>query len=256
MVVENLMKMSAELGKHEDFLHWTNPVPNIYSDDLPLEHFYTNATTPCPGAEHILLSFPMRFFPDRGKDIADMAYPGEGLSDAVLMSSRDGVHWTRTFPEAWIRPGLDQRNWTHRSCTPAAGIIETAPDEWSMYISEHFGWSTNRLRRVTIRPHGFASVRSGYHGGEMITKTLKFSGRTLRLNYSTSAAGSMAVEIQDTTGKPIDGFALTDMAPMCGDALDEAVQWRGGGDLSGIAGKPVRFRFILKDADLFTIRVQ
>ena len=38
----------------EDFIHWTPPQPHQYADDVPLEHFYTNATTPCPGAEHIL----------------------------------------------------------------------------------------------------------------------------------------------------------------------------------------------------------
>lgn len=240
----------------EDFLHWTKPVPHVYGKDMPLEHFYTNATAPCPGAEHILLSFPMRFLPARERDTAGMDYPGRGLSDAVFMSSRDGVHWTRTFPEAWIRPGLDQRNWTHRSCTPAVGIIETAPHEWSMYISENYGWSTNRLRRVTVRPHGFASVRSGYHGGELITRPLTFSGSTLRLNYATSAAGSIAVEIQDAAGRPIEGFGLTDMAPIYGDTLDEAVTWHGSGDLSGLAGTPVRLRFVLTDADLFALRVE
>ena len=88
----------------EDFVHWTAPQPHQYADGVPLEHFYTNATTPCPGAEHILLSFPMRFLPERELDTAGMPYPGNGLSDAVFMSSRDGVHWDRTFMEAWLRP--------------------------------------------------------------------------------------------------------------------------------------------------------
>ena len=93
----------------DDFIHWSEPVPHHYDDDVPLEHFYTNATAPCPGAEHILLSFPMRFVPERTKYNEGMDYPGDGISDAVFMSSRDGIHWDRTFMESWLRAGPDQR---------------------------------------------------------------------------------------------------------------------------------------------------
>ena len=95
----------------DDFIHWTTPEHHVYEEGVPFEHFYTNATTLCPGAEHILLSFPMRFVPERTKDTEGMDYPGGGISDAVFMTSRDGVHWDRTFMDAWLRAGLDQRNW-------------------------------------------------------------------------------------------------------------------------------------------------
>ena len=238
----------------EDFIHWTPPQPHQYADDVPLEHFYTNATTPCPGAEHILLSFPMRFLPERQLDIAAMDYPGSGLSDAVFMSSRDGVHWDRPFMEAWVRPGTDQRNWSHRSCTPAPGLVQTADDEWSMYLSENYGWSTNRLRRVVVRPHGFASVRAGYRGGELLTRPLLLEGAALRLNYATSAAGSLRVELQDESGQPLSGYALEEMDPIYGDQLDAPVAWKAGGDLARLKGRPVRLRVVLQDADLFAVR--
>ncbi len=234
----------------DDFVHWTEPVPHHYDDGIPLEHFYTNATVPCPGAEQILLSFPMRFVPERSKETAGMDYPGAGLSDAVFMSSRDGVHWDRTFMEAWLRPGLDPRNWTHRNQTPAVGIVETAPDEWSLYASSHYGWSSNRLQRLTIRPWGFASVRAGYHGGEFTTKALTLNSGILRLNYATSAVGSIRVEVQNEAGNPIEGFALEDAEPLFGDELD--AKWPV--DFAALAGQSVRLRFVLQDADLFSIR--
>ena len=99
-------------------------MPHIYDEDAPVEQFYTNATTPVPGAEHILLSFPMRYVAERTTPLvgtSEMDYPGTGnpgmagMTDAVMMSSRDGVHWNRPFPEAWLRAGLDERNWTHRA---------------------------------------------------------------------------------------------------------------------------------------------
>ena len=232
----------------DDFLHWTDPVPHQYADAVPWEQFYTNATIPCPGAEHVLLSFPKRFVPDRTRSTEGMDYPGEGISDAVFMTSRDGVHWDRTFLEAWIRPGLDPRNWTHRNNLPAAGIIPTAPQEWSMYVGENYGWDTNRLRRITVRPMGFASVGAGRAGGELLTPVLTFAGKRLYLNYSTSATGSLEVAICDPDGRPLGGFG--EMAPMFGDELDAPVPY----DLSSVRGTPVRLRFRLQDADLFALR--
>jgi hypothetical protein len=232
----------------DDFLHWTDPVPHQYADRVPWEQFYTNATVPCSGAEHVLLSFPKRFVPDRTRSTEGMDYPGEGISDAVFMTSRDGVHWDRTFLGAWIRPGLDPRNWTHRNNLPAAGIISTAPDEWSMYVGENYGWDTNCLRRVTVRPMGFASVSAGRAGGELLTRVLTFAGKRLYLNYSTSATGSVEVAICGPDGRLLDGFG--GMAPMFGDELDAPVSY----DLSCVRGKSVRLRFRLKDADLFALR--
>jgi hypothetical protein len=237
----------------DDFVNWTDPVPHQYADGVPLEQFYTNATVPCPGAEHILLSFPMRFLPQRTLDTQGMDYAGDGVSDAVFMSSRDGVHWDRSFRQAWIRPGRDPRNWTHRNQTTAVGIIVTGDGEWSMYMSEHYGWNDNRLRRVTVRPWGFASLSADVYG-EALTPPVTFEGEQLFLNYSTSAAGSVRVEIQDGEGQPIPGFALDDAQHLYGDAIDDAARWSAGTDVSSLAGRTIRLRFVLEDADLFSLR--
>jgi hypothetical protein len=228
-----------------------------------VEQFYTNATTPCPGAEHILLSFPMRYVAERTTPVSDtsaMEYPGSdkpgmtGMTDAVMMSSRDGVHWRRPFSEAWLRPGLDERNWTHRNTTPAPGILPLRADEWSMYVSEHYGWPDNRLRRMSVRPWGFASVHAGRSGGEMVTRPFVFDGSELRLNFSTSAAGGVQVELQEAVGWPIPGRVLEETAPLYGDAIDQPVAWQGGADLSALAGTTVRMRIRVMDADVFAFR--
>jgi hypothetical protein len=235
-----------------DFINWTQPIPHQYNDRENLTQLYTNATLPCPGAEHIYLAFPNRFAETR---VTNPNHPDAGCNDALFMASRDCVHWTR-YLEAWMRPGLDQRNWTERNNYPIWGIVQSSPDEWSMYISEHYRQPDvpGRLRRLAIRPHRFVSVRAGYGGGEMVTKLLTFRGRELRLNYSTSAAGSLRVEIQDEAGSPLPGYSLDDMQPLFGDELDRAIAWRSGGDLAKLIGRPVRLRFRLKDADIFAFR--
>ena len=44
------------------------------------------------------------------------------------------------------------------------------------------------------------ALYSGYKGGEIITKPFVFKGSELSMNYSTSAAGGIRVEILDDAG--------------------------------------------------------
>ena len=87
-----------------------------------------------------------------------------------------------------------------------------------------------------------------------MTKPVTFKGRHLEINYSTSAAGQVRVELQDTDLKPLPGFALDDCEPIWGDHIARVVRWKGSDGLSAHAGKPVRLRFEMSDADLFSIR--
>ena len=87
-----------------------------------------------------------------------------------------------------------------------------------------------------------------------MTKPLIFSGNQLVVNYATSAAGSIRVEIQDADGKPLDGFHLEDCPEIFGDSIERTVFWTAGSDLSKLAGRPVRLRMILKDADLYSFQ--
>jgi hypothetical protein len=238
-----------------DFRHWSTPVPHDYGAGVEDEQLYTNATVLCPGAEHLLLAFPKRFLPERTRGItgAEYRYASDGVSDAVFMSSRDGEHWHR-FREAWVRPGLDERNWTHRNNLVACGIACTSPTEWSMYIGEHYGWTSNRLRRLAVRPWGFAGLHADYAGGVVTTHPLIFSGNTLRLNAATSAAGAVQVELLDAAGTPIPGFTRAEMAPWFGDELDAVMRWADGANLGRLTGQPVRLRMYLQDADVYALR--
>ena len=235
-----------------DFLEWTPVVHHEYEDEHSGMQLYTNATIPCPGAEHIYLSFPNRYVQER---TLDSNHGTPGVNDALFMTSRDTVHWKR-YAEAWVRPGLDELNWTDRNNYPTWGLVETSPTEWSMYISEHYRRPgiPCRLRRLAVRPHGFVSIHADYDGGEFTTRPITFTGRELLLNYSTSAAGWVKVEIQDIEGKPVPGFSMAEMNELYGDRLEGRVQWRGGPGLAALVDRPLRLRFALKDADLFAFR--
>ena len=125
-------------------------------------------------------------------------------------------------------------------------VLPTGPTEMSIY--------TTPFRRFTLRTDGFASVHAGADPAEMITRPLRFNGNKLVVNYSTSAGGSLSVEIQDADGQPQPGFALADCRPLVGDAIEQTVTWTGGADLSSLAGRPVRLRFAMLEADLFALQ--
>ena len=62
------------------------------------------------------------------------------------------------------------------------------------------------------------------------------------------------MELQDSDGTPIPGFALADCPVLFGNSTDHPVTWKSGAALSELAGKPIRVRFALKDADLYAFR--
>lgn len=215
-----------------DFIRWSKAVP--MNSNFAGEHLYTSGTHPYFRAPHLLIAPATRFVPDRNSS-----------TEIVLMTSRGGDRFDRTFPETFIRPGLDPKRWENRANYVAWHIVPTSTQEMSMYIEN---------LRYTLRTDGFASVNAGYKGGRLITKPLNFAGSQLWLNYSTSASGAIRIEIQTPDGKAVEGFALTDCPPIVGDAIDQQVQWKDNAKFSALAGKPIRLIFELKDADLFSIQ--
>ena len=241
----------------KDFLTWTSGVAADFGD-APAAHLYTNATVPYFRAPHIYFALPRRFQPWKTY-FPEMESLSPGVSDAVVMSSRDGVHWKR-FEEALLRPGLHERNWAHRANTPAHGLLETGPEEMTLYMERDYTFPSNRLERLTLRTDGFVSASAGYPGGEFVTKPLIFTGTSLVLNYSTAAAGSIRIEIQDSDGHPIPGFLLEDSPLIFGDKISEVVPWKhaqGRTDrspLARLAGKAIRLRFVMREADIYSIQ--
>ena len=234
-----------------DFLNWT-PLEPIDAGNTPFEHLYTNACVPYLRARGIYLMFPSRYVIEHTPDPDWEA--GPGVNDIVFMASRDGLNFDRSFMEAFLRPGLDEENWHERGIYMERGIIQTSPEELSLYVSDHWRYPTTRISRYVLRTDGFVSINGGYCGGTLTTKQLVFDGGELELNYSTSAAGSVRVEVQDPEGRAVPGFALDECPEIFGDEIDGRVSWRDGADLSDLAGRPVRLRFELKDADVYAFK--
>ncbi len=256
----------------DDLIQWEDEADLTY-EDSPSEQLYTNQVKHYYRAPHILIGFPTRYI-ERGWSDSMEALPelehrklrsssadryGMALSEGLLMASRDGVHFKR-WNEAFLRPGMErQGTWHYGQQYIAWHVVETksslpgAPNELSLYAGENY-WTgdSSEIRRYTLRLDGFVSLNAPMNGGECVTKPLTFTGNRLHLNFATSAAGTLRVELQQPDGTAISGFSLADCSQIFGDTVDRVATWKDGGDVGSLAGKPVRMRFELKDADLYS----
>ncbi len=269
---------SIRTARSKDMIHWYD-YKDVEYIDSPLEQLYTSVVKPYYRAPHLYLGFPTRYI-DRGwsesirmlpeleereyrafKDKnADERY-GTAITEGLFMVSRDGVLFRR-WNEAFLRPGIERKgSWAYGNQYIAWSMVETksslegAPNELSFYAVESFWTGTSSaLRRYTLRIDGFVSISAPMKGGELITRPLTFSGDKLHINFASSAVGDIRVEIQDEAGNPVPGFTLKDCLPVYGDSLERIVVWKNGSNLLPLKNRPVRLRFVLKDADLYSIQ--
>ncbi len=244
----------------KDFIHWSEPVEMTFGD-APMEHLYTQQTSPYFRAPHIYVAIGGRFMPGRQVLTEEQAQALDvnpkyfkDCSDAFFMTTRGGYNYDRSFMEAFIRPGIGLDNWVSRSNYPALNVVQTGPSEMSVYVNQDYAQPTAHLRRYSMRLDGFTSIHGGYQGGEVTTKSFRFDGNKLELNYSTSAVGEIKVELRDEKGNVIPGFSMDDSQTIIGNEISRIVEWNGNSDISDLSGKTIKMKVYLKDADLFAIQ--
>lgn len=257
----------------KDLATWSKPEPMTYGD-TPREHFYETCTTPYFRSPGLYIVLANRFNPgrraltleeERSLDITK--FPGNkdtptytfasDANDLVLLTTKPGsTVFDRPFMEAFLRPGPEIGNWTSRDnyASLSGGIIPTGPAEISFYISRHHLQKTNYIQRISLRTDGFASVNAPYAGGTMTTVPFTFTGDHLEVNFATSGAGEIRVELQDADGHALQGYTLDDCDVLIGDRINRTVTWHGQASLARYAAKPVRLKFVMMDADLYAFQ--
>lgn len=189
------------------------------------------------------------------------------ITELMLAYSRDGWHWHRPDRRAFIR--AERRDvWDRGYVQPVGGICTIHGDRLWFYYT---GFQGNPARKgrdfletgmydrgstgvAFLRRDGFASMDAGETPGDLLTRPLRFSGKHLFVNLDT-AEGQLRAELCDTAGKPVEPFTLDNCEPLSVDKTLEHVRWKGGSDVSRLAGKPVRIRFQLTKGSLFAFWV-
>ena len=260
-------------AESKDLKNWSRPELISFGNgaDIPL---YTNQVQRYYRAPHMYIGMPTRYverkawtpnFDQLGgtenarkrKQIMAETEPRSGLAvtDCVFMSSRDGLVWNR-FDEMFMGPGMEhRRNWYYGdSSYPMYNILETPcepPSECTeLSLFMHEGHRTGEgafLYRYALRLDGFASYHSDFHESIVVTKPFTFSGKTLHLNFETSAIGYVFVDILDK-----DGNTLSESSELFGNTTDRTVYFGDSPDVSAFAGTEIRLRFRMSDADIYS----
>ncbi|HUR57456.1 MAG TPA: hypothetical protein VM029_07090 [Opitutaceae bacterium] len=179
-------------------------------------------------------------------------------NNVCLGFSRDGFHWSRPDRRAFLDYTEEKGAWNWGNVQSVGGGCLVVGDTLYFYASARAGSPEERdnggsTGLATLRRDGFASmVASGE--GTLTTRPVRFSGRQLFVNLA-AASGGLQVEVLDENGAAIPPFTRENSETLRGDSTLAPVTWKGGGNLSALAGKPVRFRFHLRDGSLFSFWV-
>ena len=118
-------------------------------------------------------------------------------------------------------------------------------------IDRHFSFDVPKaLNRHEIRKDGFACYMAGGDEAEIVTKPLVFDGGSLHLNFSTSAYGHIFASVLNENGEQLSEESFE----IYGDNIDRTISFADGSDFSRFSGKPIRLKFRMRDAKLFSLK--
>ena len=200
----------------------------------------------------------------------DAAEP-DGIVDVQLTSSRDLVHWQRAGDREPLIPLGAPGDWDSGQIQTANFPIVVGDEIWIYYTGKGFSHASALLhdpqaqeeaRRAEgsrlagiglakLRLDGFASLDADGTEGTVTTKALRFDGRELVIN-AQAERGSVAVEILNADGAPVGGFSAAECDVFSGDAVRHTVTWQGNSDLSALRAEPIKLRFHLNKAKLYS----
>ncbi len=203
-----------------------------------------------------------------------------------LLVSRDGDEWTRVAPHwEFMRPGLwgtwdsslvglskpivldDEILIYYTGSNLPGGVAHAAHPQHDLVHEivggERLGFAIGVAR---MRRDGFASMDGYEPTGALTTKPVLLDGDSLVVNArapdrpfgaeSAPAApfGRLRVELLDVGGEPLPGFSADDFDAFTGDEVRHTATWNGSEDVGRLGRRPVRLRFHLTNAALYSFR--
>lgn len=259
----------------DDFKNWSQPELIKFDDDLDYA-LYTNNALPYERAPQYTIGFPTRYFERNGwtDNIKQMpSYKAKrakadryalqvdkdrvGLvnTDCIFMFSRDGGDNWHRYHEAFYSPDYENEgNWIYGDCYPSYNFVDIGDENYYFYdIEGSFSPELDSpMYRYKIRKDGFASMYADGKERIAITKPLIFEGKDLHLNFKTSAYGYVYVEVLDKVGNPISEKSFE----IYGNNIDRKILFENDEDFSKFAGKPVRLKFTMLDASLYSMKFE
>jgi hypothetical protein len=183
-------------------------------------------------------------------------------NQVFIAFSRDGFHWDRSYREPFIPASGKSGTWNWGNVQSVGGGCLIVGDSLYFYHSGRGG--SGRLGKensymeadgstglTILRRDGFVSMDAGDEEGTLTTRPLNFSGKYLFVNADTYKT-KLTAEILGDDGKLIEPFTRENCLPVKEDSIRARLRWKNADDLSQIASRPVRIRFYLKNASLYS----
>ncbi|NUM53897.1 MAG: hypothetical protein HUU46_09665 [Candidatus Hydrogenedentes bacterium] len=178
--------------------------------------------------------------------------------DIQLAFSRNGRQWQRPFRTPFLANGDEPGTHDYGNLDEAGEPIRIG-DELRFYYAgrsllhnEEPRDSNGSLNAATLRLDGFVSLDAA-SDGVITSKPVLFEGKTLYMN-ADAKEGSIRVELLGGDGQSVRGYAQSEV--ITGDAVRMPVRWANSGAAVELPREPVRIRFSLSKACLFSYWVE
>lgn len=176
----------------------------------------------------------------------------KGRVATELAWSPDTKTWHRIDEGSQLIPLAEKPGAYDWGCIYAAASPVVLPDEIRIYYSmqkEGHSWQPGWLGLATLRPDGWAGYvqQDKSKPAAIVTNRIRPGGKMLRITADIPDGGMVKVTVLDVAGK-----ALAQSAPIAKTATDSPVRWAAGFSLAKLNGKPIRLRFILTNAKLYS----
>jgi len=173
--------------------------------------------------------------------------------------SRDGFHWHRPDHRAFIPVSENHGDWNWGNVQSAGGCCLVVGDQLHFYVSGRAGVKGSPVSGVSttglavLRRDGFASMSAGDKERTLVTRPVTFLGQHLFVNVAAER-GELHAEVLDKDNQVITGLRRDNCVSVRGDSTRAAVTWKGA-DLAKLPGQAVRFRFHLRNGELYAFWV-
>lgn len=246
-------------AESDDCIHWTPTVCMLTPDkDDRGDYQYMEFTSVMDGEFYVGLN--------------SVYEPFEQTWDAVLMSSRDGFHWNwidRKVP--FIGRG-EIGTYDAGFQTPSAPILHDGKI-WIYYGTFSGAHSYNQTKLgvgkmaiglCTLPENRWMGLMAGPHHGTLVTRPFIFAGSKLVIDLDAGVPMELPriprrydecelrIAIEDQSGGRIEGYTI-DQSPVITHGGPQEITWNGA-DVAKLAGKPIRLRFEMRNACLYSFQ--
>jgi hypothetical protein len=182
-------------------------------------------------------------------------------TEVQLARSRDGINWGRVGDRKPFLPRGPKGAFDEGMVARTTAPVVFGDELWFYYMGaqrhpSEKGERSPAIGLATITMDRFVSLDAGEQEGEVTSRLISVADQTkLLLNAVVNPGGSVLVELLDSTGRVIEGFARNNAIPFDGNAVFHPASWGDKKDLTDLAGQMIQVRLILRKARLYAFRL-